>query len=129
MNDIEPRLDLTSIDPGDRDPHYWERFQHTVMRQAMPSLARRGKRVRVTVGGVVTSWSRLIVPSAVAAAAVAGVFFLPQVADDGAVPGPVPQSAAVVPQPAYMDADPMPAFLVSEGEPDLRAILFTLDEF
>jgi hypothetical protein len=125
MNNIEPRFDLTPIDPGDRDPYYWERFQHAVMRQAVPALARRSRRGRATVGGVLTAWSRLIVPVAVAAAAVAGVFFLPQVDDETA---PAVQ-APVAAQPAYMDADPMPAFLVSEGEPDLRAILFTLDEF
>jgi hypothetical protein len=129
MNDIEPRLDLTLLDPGERDPDYWDRFQRAVVQKAMPALARRGKRVRLTVGGVLTSWSRLIVPGAVAAAAVAGIFFLPQAADEDATPASVPLSAPVAAQPAYMDPDPMPAFLVSEGEPDLRAILFTLDEF
>jgi hypothetical protein len=75
-HDIERHVPLGALDPGERDPRYWERFHDAVLRAAAPELARR-RAMPLTVGGVLLSWGRMIVPGAVAAAAVAALLLVP----------------------------------------------------
>lgn len=64
--------DVGEVDPGRVRPGYWTRFQTRTMSLVEPELARRRRvRDRVTISDVVTSWSRTVVPLAMAAAAAA----------------------------------------------------------
>ena len=67
---------LQALDPATQDPHYWVRFRGWVLSAAAGELARRRLMAELTVGDVVASWARALVPTAVLAAAVAGVVLL-----------------------------------------------------
>ena len=60
---------LRSLDPATQDPNYWFRFRGWVMTRAAPELARRRVMARLTMGDVMSSWARAVVPTAVLAAA------------------------------------------------------------
>jgi hypothetical protein len=68
MDDKQP---LESLDPGRGVPGYWEWFQARVMEEAGPVLDRRLREAHPSVGQLVLSWGRFVVPSALAAATVA----------------------------------------------------------
>jgi hypothetical protein len=76
MNDIERYVPLGELDPASRSPKYWDRFHDDVLRAAGPELARR-RTLPLTVSGILHSWSRLLVPGAAVAAAVAGLLLVP----------------------------------------------------
>ena len=67
---------LRALDPATEDPSYWLRFRSWVVESAAPELARRRLLADVTVGDVLQSWSRTLVPTALLAAAVAGLALL-----------------------------------------------------
>jgi hypothetical protein len=85
MNDIEPGIPLGALDPVAEDPRYWDRFQAKVLAGVFPELARRAARP-LTIPDVVMSWSRMIVPGAALAAAVAGVLLLADPGDSDLLP-------------------------------------------
>lgn len=64
---------LTRLDPGRDDATYWMRFHRTVVAGAAFELVRRRREAELTVVGVVSSWSRALLPLAMAAAAAAGI--------------------------------------------------------
>jgi len=74
--DIEVAELLGSLSPSVEDPTYWMRFKAQVLRAASTELARRRMMAEVTVADVLTSWARAIVPTAVLAAALAGMILL-----------------------------------------------------
>lgn len=112
---------LRALDPASGDPSYWLRFRSWVMESAGPELARRRLLADVTVGDVLQSWSRTLVPTALLAAAVAGLALLR---------GPV----AVESNPlliedllvAELADDPIPAALSSQVG---TAVSFVADRF
>ena len=65
--------DLGILDPGRRDSSYWGRFRFRVMTRAADELARRRRMAEVTVLELVQSWTRVMVPAAAVAAAVAAL--------------------------------------------------------
>lgn len=71
--DIELARALAVIDPESRDPNYWLRFRGWVLNGASRELARRRMMAELTVGDVVGSWARALVPSALLAAVLAAV--------------------------------------------------------
>lgn len=71
MNWMDKKPTLESLDPARAAPGYWERFQATVMQEAAPALDRRLRDAQPDVPQLLLSWGRFVVPSAVAAAAVA----------------------------------------------------------
>jgi hypothetical protein len=86
MSDIEPRLPLAPLDPGHDDPGYWGRFHGRVMGAAASRLQARARTARLTIEDMLLSWSRMVVPGAAAAAALAGFLFLAEPAPhDGEV--------------------------------------------
>ncbi|MGD2067345.1 MAG: hypothetical protein PVI57_01570 [Gemmatimonadota bacterium] len=87
----DPRLSeaLRVLDPASGDPGYWLRFHAGVMAATRDELARRRMLADVTVSELVTSWGRMLVPTAVLAAAVAAFLLLQ--------PGGVPRPAPVAP--------------------------------
>jgi len=74
--DIELASALQFVDPATDDANYWLRFRAWVMKSAASELARRRLMAELTMGDVVTSWSRAVVPTALAAAVVAGLVLL-----------------------------------------------------
>ncbi|MBM4184701.1 MAG: hypothetical protein FJ207_10905 [Gemmatimonadetes bacterium] len=70
--DVEIAQALSYMDPANDDPNYWLRFRGWVLNGAARELARRRMAARLTVGDVVQSWARAVVPTALLAAAVAG---------------------------------------------------------
>lgn len=64
---------LSRLDPGRGDATYWMRFHRSVVVSAVFELARRRREAELTVVGVVSSWSRALLPLALAAAAAAGI--------------------------------------------------------
>jgi hypothetical protein len=67
---------LGALDPSSRDPNYWLRFRGWVVTGASRELARRRLMAELTVGDVLTSWARMVVPTAVLAAAMAGMMLM-----------------------------------------------------
>lgn len=86
MNENE-LVGLEPLDPGWDDPGYWEGFRRTVLDRARGELARRRELVRLTVPGVLSSWSRGLMPVALAAAAIAAFMI---VSERRVEPEPVP---------------------------------------
>jgi len=71
----DPRLHalLGEVDPGRADATYWLRFHRSTVDGARFELARRRREAELTVVEVVSSWSRALLPVALAAAAAAGI--------------------------------------------------------
>jgi hypothetical protein len=67
---------LAALDPATEDPNYWFRFRGWVMTGAGGELARRRLMAELTVGDVLNSWSRTVVPTALLAAAMAGIMLV-----------------------------------------------------
>jgi hypothetical protein len=65
-----------SLDPASHDPNYWFRFRGWVMTDAARELARRRLMADLTVADVLNSWSRTVLPTALLAAAMAGVMLM-----------------------------------------------------
>ena len=87
--DIELASWLESVDPASADPNYWLRFQSWVLKNAAPELARRRLMTELTLGDVMTSWARALIPTAVLAAALAGLILF------RGEPAPAPLSVGV----------------------------------
>ncbi len=71
--DMEVASWLEAVDPASTDPNYWLRFQSWVLKKAAPELARRRLMRELTMGDVLSSWARIVIPTAVLAAALAGM--------------------------------------------------------
>jgi hypothetical protein len=67
---------LFALDPASQDPNYWLRFRWWVMSGASMELARRRREGSLTVGDVLESWARALLPTAALVAAVAGILLL-----------------------------------------------------
>lgn len=65
------RRALQSMDPGYERPGYWDRLRTTVMERASSELERRRRLARESVAGILSGWSRSLIPVAAAAAAIA----------------------------------------------------------
>jgi hypothetical protein len=64
---------LSVMDPASHDPSYWIRFRAWVIGGASRELARRRMIAQMTVGDVVQSWARALLPTALLAAVLAAV--------------------------------------------------------
>lgn len=122
MNDIEPGVRLDPIDPAGEDPRYWDRFQARVLAGALPALARRAARP-LTIPDVVLSWSRMIVPGAAIAAALAGFLLLAEVADEE-VPPLFGVEEMLRTEGGMAE---VPAFLLSTEELDRESLLLAVE--
>lgn len=100
---------LAALDPTSRDPNYWFRFRAWVLRSASRELARRRLMAQLTVGDVMESWARTVIPTAVLAAALAGVLLI-----RGATlsePGPVTADELIVTE---VEGETLPMMLESD---------------
>jgi len=73
--DRDPELAaaLAVLDPARHDPNYWFRFGSWVLSGAARELSRRRLVARLTVGDVLESWARALVPTAALVAALAAL--------------------------------------------------------
>ena len=67
---------LEASDPAYADTNDWFRCRSWVMTGAARELARRRVMADLTVGDVLTSWARAVVPTAVLAAVMAGIMLM-----------------------------------------------------
>lgn len=67
---------LRALDPERFEPGYWARLHRRIVQAAAPELARRRALRDVTLDEVMFSWARTVVPTALLAAAVAGLILL-----------------------------------------------------
>jgi hypothetical protein len=67
---------LSLLDPESRDPSYWLRFRSWVLTGASRELARRRLLAQLTIGDVVQSWARAVVPTAVLTAVLASLLLI-----------------------------------------------------
>jgi len=74
--DMELAEALSVLDPARGDPNYWLRFRSWVMGAAARELARRRLLAQLTVGDVMQSWARTVLPTAVATALLAGILLI-----------------------------------------------------
>jgi hypothetical protein len=84
--DMELAEALSFLDPARGDPNYWIRFRAWVMGAAARDLARRRLMAQLTVGDVMQSWARTVVPTAMATAILAGLLLIRA----GALSAPLP---------------------------------------
>ena len=61
------------LDPDRSDPGYWYRLPRWILTAAAPELARRRRAVGATVGDVMLSWWRALMPAALAMALLAAL--------------------------------------------------------
>lgn len=78
MNRMDAHLPLESLDPGKNDPGFWLRFHGRVMVDAQTELARRRMMGGLSVADVVFAWRKALIPMALLAAALAGIFLMTQ---------------------------------------------------
>jgi hypothetical protein len=74
--DVELAEALSVLDPARGDPNYWLRFRSWVMGAAARELAHRRLMAQLTVGDVMRSWARAVVPTALATAIFAGLLLI-----------------------------------------------------
>ena len=101
-------IPLELLDPGHSDPGHWARFQARVMALAGPELARRRATRPLTVGDVLASWWRLLVPASVVAAAAMASLLMPAETMPGAE---IAIEEALL---SGFDDEPLPAVLVAD---------------
>ncbi len=129
MSQTEKWAPLEILDPGHGDPSYWRGFQDRVMSRVRPNLARRrgtpGVRgEEITLGSVMLSWSRLILPTTAVAVAVVFLLFEPSVPVSEEVSGV--EEALVLPREGE---EPFPTFLYSDEAVDRDVVLFAVEGF
>lgn len=113
---------LRHLDPASVDPNYWMRFRSWVVESASTELARRRLMADLTVGDVLSSWARPLMPAALAAAAVAGMML----ARVPTPPSPAPLAIEEL-LVSELDDEPIPAALgTDEAGP---AVAFAAERF
>lgn len=123
MTEMEPRVPMEALDPERGEPGYWDRFQARVMEAVRPALAER-RRASETVGAVMLSWSRLVLPLAAAAAVVAVLAVPGEPASES--PLPVAGIEELIRTPVDGE-DPLPSFLHSEEVVDRDLVLLAVE--
>ena len=119
--DMELASWLESVDPASADPNYWLRFQSWVMKNAAPELARRRIMAELTMGDVMTSWARAVIPTAVLAAALAGILLFRSTAAPAPTPVGVEElliaevEGATIPVTLSTEEAGLPVAFASEG--------------
>jgi len=124
MNHIEPKVPLDELDPGLEDPGYWTRTHARIMQAVQPRLEFMAR--QETMGDVLLSWGRLVVPVAAVAAAIAAlVVFQPVIVDDLTAVAGLEEWLQQPPG----DEEPLPAFLHGEVTVDRDMVLFAMEQF
>jgi hypothetical protein len=125
MSESNDRLPLEALDPGKSDPGYWDRFHGLVMDQAADELQRRRLAGDMGIADVVFQWRKALVPVALMAATVAGIF-VAGTAEPAAEFAPVALEEALW---GDLEGDPIPAVLQPGEEVDQFALLASAGGF
>ena len=118
--DMEIHGALRSFDPGLNDPGYWSRFGNVVLAGAAQELSRRKDLASMTVSEVLVGWARTLVPTALVAAAVAGLVLMKSTAPTGPAPLGIEEmlvselEGLTIPQISSPDAPGNPVTLTAE---------------
>lgn len=105
---------LALLDPEQADPGYWHRFHRWAVNSAGPELARRRRAAAATVGDVMVSWWRALVPATALAAALAGLLLVQEAPTEIAMVG---GSIEELLNDGLVDPAPLPAGLSLDGSP------------
>jgi len=116
-------IHLADLDPGAADPGYWERFRSGIMSMAVAELARR-QAARVTVGDVLESWARTLVPLAAAAAMAALVMIWRGPSNDAPLTMEIEEALTW-----DLENEVLPTLLGSEGPGEASAFIFASETF
>ncbi len=119
MNDLDDRVELKSLDPGSEDPGFWLRFHGRAMAQARGELARRQMSGDWSISEVVFQWRKTLVPMALLAATMAGIFVAGH-EESAPVLSPIALEEALV---WGFEGDPIPTVLGRTAELDEVAFL------
>lgn len=116
---------LRALDPERIEPGYWARFQRRILEAAAPELARRRSLRDVTLDEVMFSWARTVVPTALLAAAVAGLVLL-----QDARPEPAASVSADVEEALLEGLEDSGFSAVASGRgDDPNAVMFAVESF
>lgn len=119
----DSRMILRALDPETSEAGYWEALQRRIIAAALPELARRRALApALTVEDVVVGWARTLVPTALVAAALAGILLF----RGGEAPAPPPMGIEEL-LVSGMEGSTFPAVLGTGG--DAESVLFTLESF
>jgi hypothetical protein len=119
MNEVNERVELDLLDPGSQDPGFWNRFHGRVLARARDELSRRRLARRMSVPDVVFHWRKTLVPVALLAATLAGVFLMGHEEGDITLT-PVALEEALV---EGLSGDPIPMVLDRTADLDEMAFL------
>jgi hypothetical protein len=119
--DMELAEALALIDPASSDPAYWLRFRARVLGGAARELARRRLLAQLTIGDVMRSWARTVVPTALATAIVAGLLLV----RSGALEPPLPIGVEEL-LVSEIEGETLPAMLEAE---ESAAVMFASEVF
>lgn len=125
MNGENERLRLDPLDPGSDDAGFWDRFHAKVMEQAADELRRRSLAGDLGFADLVFQWRKALVPAALLAAALAGIFVADS-AEPVQVPVPMALEEALLED---MEGDALPAFLQQGNDIDELAFLASAGGF
>lgn len=119
MSGFDADRPTAGLDPEVGDPGYWHRFQVRVLERAAAELARRRLARQPTVTDLVASWWRMLVPAAMATAALAAMVLF---ASNGPLhqPAPVGIDEALL---AELGDELFAAVIMSDGTPDAAMVL------
>ncbi len=118
--DMEIHGALRTFDPALNDPGYWSRFGDVVLAGAAQELGRRRALASMTVSEVLVGWARTLVPTALLAAAVAGLVLMKGTAPAGPMPLGIEEllvselEGLTIPQISSPDAPGNPLTLTAE---------------
>lgn len=116
---------LRALDPERIEPGYWARLQRGILEAAAPELARRRSLRDVTLDEVMFSWARTVVPTALLAAAVAGLVLL-----QDARPEPTGSVSADVEEALLEGLEDSGFSAVASGRgDDPNAVMFAVESF
>ena len=116
---------LEALDPEGVDPGYWARLHRRILETAAPELARRRRLRDATLDEVMSSWARTVVPTALLAAALAGLLLL-----QDASPEPARSASADVEE-ALLEGLEGSGFsaVASSGNGEPSAVIFAGESF
>jgi hypothetical protein len=118
--DMEIYTALRVLDPGERAAGYWNAFHARVTSAAGAELVRRRAAASMTVGDVLVGWARTLVPTAMLAAALAGVVLMRGETTEAPAPLGIEEmltselKGLTIPQISSPDAPGNPLLLVAE---------------
>jgi len=112
---------LAVVDPAYGDPAYWVRFRFWVLGAASAELRRRRWLAQATVGDVVQSWAKMLVPVAVATALAAGLLLVEWERSEAGLPISIEELLVT-----EIDGDPIPVMLQDE---EAGAVAFAAEVF